>query len=57
MFKRSLSLLDSPCIFLVLSKIVVRAEVVVQVKTNIEGEDVGREDSELVRIRKVESQH
>ena len=41
----------------VLSKIVVRAEVVVQVRTNIEGEDVGREDSELVRIRKVESQH
>ena len=40
-----------------LSKIVVRAEVVVQVKTNIEGDDVGREDSELVRIRKVESQH
>ena len=40
-----------------LPRIVVRAEVVVQVRTNLEGEDVGREDSELVRIRKVESQH
>ena len=40
-----------------LARMVVTAEVVVQVRTNIEGEDVGGEDSELVRIREVESQH